>query len=167
MARLIHVKHVLFILCCGFAFSGCSSNPQFGAVLAEAISTDSYEIKVFIDVANDLNPTHDSRPSPLVLKIFQLNDDAKFVNLSIDELLVSTEAVLGGELVGIDQAMMFPGKNQELKLVINKGAVFLGVIAAFQKEDGVAKRVIPIKGRWSRDICIEISSISLTKAERC
>lgn len=146
---------------------GCSSSPQFGAVVSEAISSDSYGIKVNIKVSNELNPTNDGRPSPLVLKILQLNDDTKFAQTSVDELLMSTDAALGGALVGQDQEMMFPGKSETLNLDVNEKARFLGIIAAFQNEDGISKRVISIEGRWSRDICMELSSTTLSKAERC
>lgn len=150
-----------------FLNTACSNTPQFGAVVSEMLSSESYNITVTLNVSNKLNPNKDGRPSPLVIKILQLNDDAKFTQAGIEEILMSTDTVIGEALVGVDQAMAFPGKNQELKLNVNSQAKYLGVVAAFQHEGGTSKKIIPIEGRWSRDICIKLTDTSLSKAERC
>lgn len=147
--------------------AACSSKPQFGAVVSEMISNDTYDIQVKLQVSDKLNPNPEGRPSPLVLQIFQLKDDSKFSQASIDVVLSNPDLELGADLIKVDQTMAFPGKSKEYVFDVNSEAKFLGVVASFQKEDGKAKQLIDIEGHWSRDICITLSDTSLTKAERC
>jgi type VI secretion system protein VasD len=167
MASFKGIRYGLLFLPFLSLLSACSNTPQFGATVSDIFSGDSYEIEVNLTVSTGLNPNQAGRPSPLVIQVFQLIDDTKFLQADIEKLLSNAEAELGASLVKSDQTLAFPGKNQEYELDVNSDAKYLGVVAAFQKEGGVARQIIDIEGRWSRDLCIELANTSLAKANRC
>ncbi|WP_395344308.1 type VI secretion system lipoprotein TssJ [Ningiella sp. W23] len=147
--------------------TGCSSNPQFGAAVSELLTVDSYDIRVKLTVSQDVNPDPNGRPSPVVLQIFQLTNDSKFQQANLADLLDNHEAMLAAELIKMDRTLASPANNLTYELTVNADTKYLGVLAAFQKEDGIAKRVIDIEGGWSKDICIELAKTSIAAATRC
>ena len=150
-----------------FTLLSCSTTPQFGALISESLSRDSYNIKVRLTVPSTLNPTQHGRPSPLLVRLVQLKDSANFQNKDSSELLSKIDSSLGTDLIEFKETMLFPGKDQEFELKVNSDTKYLGMVAAFQQEEGIGKKIISIEGQWSRNLCVEFSDTSITRAERC
>ena len=59
----------------------------------------------------DVNPGPDGRPSPIVLRLYQLKADAAFGNSDYFPLFDDEKKVLGGDLVSREEKELFPGQT--------------------------------------------------------
>ncbi|MCW8090302.1 type VI secretion system lipoprotein TssJ [Alteromonas sp. ASW11-130] len=159
----LYAKTMLMVL-----LAGCSSIPEFGAVVSDAISDDTYSVEVRVKTSKKLNPDANDRSSPLQVRIFQLKDDASFKKLSLDELLFLTkDAFASHDVIAAEDSTLLPATTQTLELSINSNTVYLGVLAAFQRETGKYKKIIKVKGKWNRDLCIRFAESDIESANLC
>ena len=94
---------------------------------------------------------NDRRESNSVdIRIYQLKDDSRFNQATIDKLWTDDKAALGDDLVGMKQDTVYPGaaddREKEIKLGELPDSVrFIGVLALYPKEDdkGPRKMVLP------------------------
>lgn len=111
------------VLCGALVLAACvsvGSKPQ----------TDAVKLQLVVDP--DINPTSDGRPSSLVLRIFQLKGDARFLAADFFDLFEKQDEILAGDLVGSQELSLVPGESRELELEISAEAQLLGVMAAYR-----------------------------------
>lgn len=80
----------------------------------------------------DVNPDSEGRPSPVVVRIYQLQGDAEFNDASFFALFDNDKATLGSSLIMRDERTLFPGQKTPLNLALAPDARFLGVVAAYR-----------------------------------
>ena len=85
-----------------------------------------------LTVSADANPDSDGRPSPIVIRIYQLKEGGAFANASYFALLDKESETLGSSLVSREEYEMQPGAARELELQIPAEARVLGVIAGYR-----------------------------------
>ncbi|WP_026375727.1 type VI secretion system lipoprotein TssJ [Aestuariibacter salexigens] len=158
-----------FLLATLFVFiQGCSSSPEFGVPDIELFSGDSEKVEITLDVASDINPDQSGRPSPLVLKVFQLTNDVQFRDAQLDKLLDSHASVLGADMRDVDQMTIFPGRSNTYQLTVFKETRFIGILAAFQDEvNSRPKRIYAYDGNKPADLCITISRLDVSVSGSC
>jgi type VI secretion system protein VasD len=120
--------------------TGCGSTPP---PIASAIP---YQVKLNADA----NINHDilGRPSPIVVRVFELRSGGAFESNDFFSLQDKPELVLGRELIGMEQVSLYPG---EVKYVTGAGspdARNIGILAEY--------RVLDAK-RWRRLIGLPLS----------
>ena len=71
---------------------------------------------ISIDVASDVNPDASGRPSPLVLRVYQLADSEAFGASSFFDLYDDDRSILGGALLDRREITVEPGATSSLKL---------------------------------------------------
>jgi type VI secretion system protein VasD len=80
----------------------------------------------------DVNPDAMGRPSPVVVRIYQLRGDAQFEDAQFFALYDNEQATLGSSLILRDERTLFPGQKVSLDLALSPDAGFLGVAAAYR-----------------------------------
>lgn len=80
----------------------------------------------------DVNPDSQGRPSPVVVRIYQLSGDAEFNDAGFFALFDNEKATLGSSLIMRDERTLFPGQQVPLNLALAPDARFLGVVAAYR-----------------------------------
>ena len=80
----------------------------------------------------DVNPDAGGRPSPVVVRVYQLQQDAKFANADFFALFDDEQQALGADLLARDEVTLAPGERKELQLVVKGEAKFLGAVAAYR-----------------------------------
>ncbi|MBN3817347.1 type VI secretion system lipoprotein TssJ [Paraburkholderia sp. Se-20369] len=110
------------VLGCVLLFPGCGATERSAAV--------PYAITV--DVAPDVNPDLNRKPSPIVLKVFQLKSAAAFESADFFSLQDKPESVLGADLLGVDRIILRPGDARTLHYRGNVDAGALGVVAEYR-----------------------------------
>lgn len=80
----------------------------------------------------DVNPDSEGRPSPVVVRIYQLRGDAEFNDARFFALYDNESATLGASLIMRDERTLFPGQRAPLDLALAPDARFLGVVAAYR-----------------------------------
>ena len=117
------------VLGCVLLLPGCGATERAAAVL--------YAITV--DVAPDVNPDLNRKPSPIVLKVFQLRAVSTFNGADFFSLQDKPENILGADLLGTDRVILRPGESRTLHYRGNVEAGAIGVVAEYRMLD---------KNRW-------------------
>jgi len=118
---------------------------------------------------SQINPDVNGRPSPIVVRIYQLKSEDKYAAADFFALFDDDQKVLGADMVGREEAELAPGETREMQLPVSRDAKFLGVLAAFRDIRNSRWRVVqaaPKKGlldMMSKDaITITISRDAVT-----
>jgi type VI secretion system protein VasD len=85
-----------------------------------------------LTVSADANPDNEGRPSPIVIRIYQLKEGGAFTNANYFALVDKESEALGSSLVSREEYEMQPGATRELELQIPAEARVLGVIAGYR-----------------------------------
>jgi type VI secretion system protein VasD len=104
--------------------------------------------KVALTASADVNPDVSGKPSPVVVRVYQLKGDAAFAGADFFALFDDEMKVLGQELIGRDEYVLTPAERRTVELVVPKTAKFVGVIAAFRDIRNSQWRVVvpaPVK----------------------
>lgn len=83
-------------------------------------------------VSADVNPDSTGRPSPIVVRLFQLRNDGEFAAAEFFPLYDKEKETLGATLISRQEYVLSPGETRAFDLPINPEARFLGVIAAYR-----------------------------------
>ncbi len=94
-----------------------------------------------INASDDLNPDIQTRPSPIVLRIYTLKSDSIFKNADFFALYEQDEAILGEDLISREELEITPGENRTLeKRELPAGSTHIGVLAAYRDLDNAVWR---------------------------
>jgi type VI secretion system protein VasD len=97
----------------------------------------------------DVNPDASGRPSPVVVRVYQLQQDAKFASADFFALFDDEQQALGADLLARDEITLAPGERKEVQVEVKGEAKFLGAVAAFRDIRNSQWRVVkqaPKKG---------------------
>lgn len=89
-------------------------------------------VKLTIAISPDANPDAQHRPSPIVLRVYQLKDDAAFKDADFFALFDKEQGVLGGSLISREEFELAPGQQKVIDYQLSLDARFVGVAAAFR-----------------------------------
>lgn len=82
--------------------------------------------------ATDINLDSEGRPSPIVVRIYQLQSAVKFNNADFFSVYDDAAGVLGADLIAFDEFTLRPGQSIDYQAQFKPAAKFVGVIAAFR-----------------------------------
>lgn len=88
--------------------------------------------RLTVAAAADSNPDANGRPSPVVVRVYQLKADTAFVGTDFFALFDDEMKVLGGDLIGRSEYVLAPAERRTLELDVSADAHFVGVVAAFR-----------------------------------
>ncbi|MCL9781230.1 type VI secretion system lipoprotein TssJ [Vibrio sp. S4M6] len=149
---MIRTLYLLVLVC---LISGCSIRPK---------DVTEPHLVVNIQAASNINPNTEGKPSPVVLRIYELADSqafeqADFVHLYNDEQKTLKDSLL---LVRHLPSVM-PDKSSQQVLPLASGTKYIGVIAGFANYHDAKNKVIyqPMILR-STAINIELDGINLS-----
>ena len=82
--------------------------------------------------AADVNLDPEGRPSPVVVRIYQLQSVAKFDNADFFALYDDAAAVLGADMIGFEEFTLRPGQSTDYTAQFKPTAKYVGIVAAFR-----------------------------------
>src|SRR5450631_1673622 len=82
--------------------------------------------------SSDVNPDAQSRPSPVVVRFYELKDDAAFKDADIYALFDKEQATLGSALVVREEYELAPGEHRTKSLQLPPEVHFMAVVAAYR-----------------------------------
>ena len=117
----------------------------------------------FIAMASPLvNPLPDGEPSPLVLRMYQLNGETAFANASFRQLWEEDEATLGPTLLGKTEILLNPGGVERIKANLIEGTVIVAVVAGFRNfEEAKWRAMVPLQGEKRFKLKAELKTLSV------
>ena len=89
-------------------------------------------VKLTVRAAADVNPDAQSRPSPIVVRIYQLKDDATFKDAEFFALYDKEEGTLAASMISRQEFEVAPGAEKVVDYQVSLDARFLGVAAAYR-----------------------------------
>lgn len=89
-------------------------------------------VKVNLSASADVNPDAQNRPSPVVVRIYQLKDDAAFKEADFFTLFDKEQATLAAALVSREEFELAPGEHRALEMKMSPDARCVGVAAAYR-----------------------------------
>ena len=119
------------------ALSACASkNPN-----------ERVETRTQLAAGTDLNPDSNARPSPVVVRIYQLRGDMEFLNSDFFALYSNEKTALGANLVTRDEFVVNPGERREVRFGLSNEARYVGVVGAFRDLTGAHWRALQLRPR--------------------
>ena len=103
------------------ATAACASSPPKPA-----------RTRLTIAATADTNPDASGRPSPVVVRVYQLKADTAFTGADFFDLYDDEMKVLGAELIGRNEYVVAPAERRTLELDVSADARFVGIIAAYR-----------------------------------
>lgn len=116
-----------------------------------------------IQVANDINPDIDGRPSPVLVRIFELKAANNFNNADFFSLYGNSAAILGQDYISHFDLELAPGQSSEINRDLKEQTQVLAVIAAYRDINNATwKQTLSIEPDSSSDIQIQLKGTQLT-----
>ena len=129
----------------------CSSGPKVTRVSGSIVA------------APDLNPSVSDRPSPLVLRIFELRAATAFNQADFLALYQADQATLGAELVQRDELVLQPGETRPYERQLSADTRFIGVLGAYRNlERAVWRGVAAVQPGRAQRLTLRADSLALT-----
>jgi type VI secretion system protein VasD len=88
--------------------------------------------KAIVSAGADVNPDSTGRPSPVVVRIYQLKEDVAFRNADFFALYDKEAQTLGADLLAREEFVLAPGDSRKVEFAVQHDTRFIGVAAAFR-----------------------------------
>jgi type VI secretion system protein VasD len=153
---------LLITLLCG-ALAACAGGPPKPAKARMTVAAQA-----------DANPDASGRPSPIVVRVFQLKSDGAFAGADFFALFDDEKKALGPDIVSREEFELSPGERRTMDFAVSGDAHFIGAIAAFRDIRNSTWRVLQaapkkgIKNLVKKDalaVSVEKSRVTLTIAD--
>ncbi len=146
------------LLACLALLQGCS-----------LFSFSSEVTKVDLSLVSDerLNPDLNDRPSPIVVRLLELRHPVAFENADFFSLYQRPGEVLKPDLVAQEELEVRPGEERELRLSVQPGSAYVGVLAAYRDLPESAWRVvIPLREKDHNPVTVRLGEHGIEATER-
>jgi type VI secretion system protein VasD len=150
---MIALRSVASLFACIFllATAGCASTPK------------PVDVKLTIAASEDANPDGRKRPSPVVVRLFELKSLTAFNNADFFSLWERDRETLGNELVAREEYTLRPGDTLDLVRKVQAETLYLGAVAAFRDLEHAQWRAVSDQPpRKAKTITIRASGKALT-----
>ena len=125
--------------------AGCSSLSPYSHVT---------KLNLKLTASDQLNPDLNGRPSPIVVRLFELKHPVTFENADFFSLYERAKESLAPDLVASEEIELRPGETVEMKLSVKEGSRYVGILAAY--------RDLP-ETRWR--YTVQVSPMEVTHAD--
>lgn len=99
-----------------------------------------------LHAAADVNPSVSKRPSPLLVRVYELKSATAFNSADFLALFQRDQAELGPDLVGREEFMLNPGESRPITKTLAPETRFIGVFAAYRDLE---------RARWRAVVAVE------------
>jgi type VI secretion system protein VasD len=115
------------------------------------------EALLTISAAVDANPDSTGRPSPIVVRLYQLKGDGAFESVEFFGLFDDDHQALGADLVDRSEFVLTPSEERTVKVAVNDDTRFVGALAAFRDIRNAQWRVIvPTWSEGTKHVTVSI-----------
>jgi type VI secretion system protein VasD len=143
-------------------FLGVSSLSLIAALAACSRVPPPTPIKVELQADEFTNPNENGEPSPVVVRVYQLKEVTAFQNADFFDLADNDRKVLGGDLIGVQEYEMTPGKSQNYNRDVSSEATHIGVIASFRDIESAQWRdTIKLEQEKKNEFIIYLTSLAV------
>ncbi len=114
---------------------------------------------ISINTSSDLNPDDNDRASPVVLRIYELNDNKLFNESDFFDLYDEDTEILGKAIIKKQEMELNPNESRKLDLTLTDKTKFIGFIAAYRDIDSaIWRQVHTVQRKRSTGVPVYASS---------
>jgi type VI secretion system protein VasD len=135
------------------------------AVLATRCSSPPPPAVLTLNVIGgaDQNPGTSGLPAPVAVRVFQLNDPAKFERTDVFALTEREQQTLGSESQGSEEFVLRPGESRTVTRELKKGVQFVGIAVLFRDIDQAHWRAVsPVAASGPSKLTLKINGLMAT-----
>ncbi|WP_225768840.1 type VI secretion system lipoprotein TssJ [Inquilinus sp. Marseille-Q2685] len=136
MQRLIALMGVAALL------AGCGTAGAISDMVDRTLGFKPGDTTITVEAAANVNPDASGRPSPILVRIYQLKSGAALEQADYFKLTENPQAVLGDTLIGSEQMLLTPGNSRTLSVQLDPAARQIGVVAGFRDIDRARWRAV-------------------------
>jgi type VI secretion system protein VasD len=114
--------------------------------------------------SKEVNPDASGRPSPVVVRVYQLRNDAAFNGAEFFALYDDEQKALGPEFITRDEFVLAPAESRTLDVTLAPEARFVGAIAAFRDIRNAQWRSIVPAPKKGLSVAVERSRVVVSVA---
>lgn len=145
-------------LCVLMPLAACSSKPP--------PPPPPTSVELSIVGAKDLNPDPNDRPSPVMLRIYQLGPSAAFANADFFQIVDQDKATLGPTLIDRQEIAVAPDSTQTVSFLTKPDVQNLAIAAGFRAYEEAGWRALaPIKPNAKNAWRLELQARKIVLAE--
>lgn len=142
---------VLFSLL-AFVLAGCQA----------VYATFPPSTKLHFKVAADINPDIEGRPSPVIIRVYELASKTVFENQDFFALYDNPEAILRTDLLKKDELVFEPGQRNEYRMALQPATKAVALVAAYRDIDGARWRaVVDVKPTGYDDFYVYVDKLAV------
>lgn len=94
--------------------------------------SDMTKLDLTLNGRDELNPDLNGRPSPIVLRLVELKHPVSFETADFFSLYQRPKEALSPDMVVLEELELRPGEQREMKLSVQPGSRYVGVLAAYR-----------------------------------
>ncbi|MFM2053602.1 MAG: type secretion system lipoprotein TssJ [Pseudomonadota bacterium] len=151
---------------------GCASRkPAAGAeearkpLLAGLVTPDPTTLVLQVAAAADANPDARRRPSPLVMRLYELSGRAQFDTADFIALFERDRETLGAEMLGKDEWVLAPGAARTVERRLAPEARLIGLVAGYRDLERAQWRlVVPVRAGVRNAVQVRAEARALVRA---
>ena len=144
---------------------GCNTSPEKSDEPEKREALDRV-IDAKFSASLQVNPDVNNRPSPIVVRVFELKNLGNYSESDFYGLFENYESILGGDILSSEQFNLNPGDTQVWKKNAAPETQYIAVIAAFRDINQAMWRdsmIIPVEKNLQLLIYVDKLSISIWK----
>ena len=161
MTRLLR-----FTVAAAIVMAGCAKPPAGPPPLTIAAGEGASRAPMTIAANAEINPDVGGRPSPIVVRVYQLRTAEAFNTAEFFALFDEEQKVLGQELISRDEFMVTPMETRTIDVSLAGETRFVGVIGAFRDIRNAQWRSVVAAPRKGFTVSIERARVVLTPAAK-
>lgn len=120
----------------GLLLAGCADTPL------PFMKPDPTVVEAKVVASTQVNPDARKRPSPVVVRVYELKSRAQFDSADFLSLYERDKDVLGGDLVVRDEFVLKPGETKDINKQTQPDTKFLAVLVGFRDLEKSRSRAI-------------------------
>ncbi len=133
------VYRLIGVLLVGALCAGCSATRY----------VDTPTDTVTLATTSEVNPNPSGRASPIVVKVYQLNERTTFDTLDFAGAFRNAKSLLGNRLKSSKRVVMRPGESAQHTMELASDASHVAIVAAYRNVDATQwKLVYKVNPNW-------------------
>ena len=143
----------LALLAALFSLSGCAALSPY---------SDMTKLDLTLNGSDELNPDLNGRPSPIVLRLIELKHPVAFETADFFSLYQRPKEALSPDMVVLEELELRPGEQREMKLSVQPGSRYVGVLAAYRDlPESNWRVVIPLQERERNSSVLTLDALGI------
>lgn len=120
-------------------------------------------MKLTVTALAGVNPDRSGRPSPILVRVYELKATSAFDSADFFTLYGKDQATLGGDLNAKNEFLLRPGDSKSVEQPTQPGTKFIAVVAAYRDiERSRWRAVAPVPPNRTTPLVIRVDAADVT-----